>query len=447
VTAVFVVSGFLYGSFASRIPALRDRLELSDVGTSAATAGLGIAAFNVTMVVGRLSGDRLVERLAPDGLVRAGAAIAGLGFAFALTAGGTVPTLAGFAALGAGNSTVVPIVFRAAGDAPGVNPGIALAAVSTIGYSAARASRPRGATASWYRPEAEPAARCRLRWEPMSARVALTSLLAAAALAGCGDDRPPAIAPSTDPQQEIAHIHGLGINPADESLVLATHTGLFRAPAGSDRARRVGDRRQDTMGFTVVGPDRFLGSGHPDARDDLPPLLGLIRSNDGGREWTPVSLLGEADFHVLRASGARIYGVDSASGALFVSSNGGADWRRREPPGALLDVAIDPADPDRIVASGERGLLLSRDAGASWRPLSTRVAGLLAWADSLIVVDGGGGVFEAAEPLARLERIGQVEGRPAALAVHDGQLLLATHDNRVLVSDDGGRSWRKRLSG
>ncbi|MBW3550306.1 MAG: alanine:cation symporter family protein [Proteobacteria bacterium] len=38
-------------------------------------------------------------------------------------------------------------------------------------------------------------------------------------------------------------------------------------------AERIGDRRQDTMGFTVVGPRRYLGSGHPDLRDELPPLL------------------------------------------------------------------------------------------------------------------------------------------------------------------------------
>src|SRR3712207_8020737 len=56
------------------------------------------------------------------------------------------------------------------------------------------------------------------------------------------------------------------------------------------------------------------GSGHPDARDDLPPLLGLIRSDDGGRAGEPVSLLGEAHFHVLRTAGDRIYGVNSADG-------------------------------------------------------------------------------------------------------------------------------------
>lgn len=281
----------------------------------------------------------------------------------------------------------------------------------------------------------------------MTARLALVSLMAATALGGCGDDAPRTIMPSVDPDREIAHIHGLGINPSDDSLVIATHTGLFRAPPGSERVSRIGDRRQDTMGFTIVGPDRFLGSGHPDARDDLPPLLGLIRSDDGGEEWEPVSLLGEADFHVLRAQDSHIYGVDSQSGVLLVSSNGGADWRRREPPGVLLDVAIDPADPDRVVASGERGLLLSRDAGASWRPLSTRVVGLLAWTDSLIVIDSRGGVFKAAGETAELKRVGHVDGQPAALAVHERQLLLATHDNRVLTSDDGGRAWTERLPG
>jgi len=252
-------------------------------------------------------------------------------------------------------------------------------------------------------------------------------------------------APS-DAGQEIAHIHGLGVDPVDDSLVIATHTGLFSAPAGTTESRRVSDSRQDTMGFTVVGADEYLGSGHPDARENLPPLLGLIRSEDGGQKWDPISLLGEVDFHVLRAQGKRIYGVDSQSGHLFVSADGGDTWRRRKPPGALLDIAIDPDDPVRVVASGERGLLLSRDAGNSWRPLSDRVVGLLAWTDALTVVDGTGGVFTAQPGAGGFERIAQVDGQPAAFASHGQELLLALHDNTVVSSPDGGRSWETRLT-
>jgi hypothetical protein len=104
----------------------------------------------------------------------------------------------------------------------------------------------------------------------------------------CGDDARVRFEPPSGGADErrAQHIHGLGIKPADGALMIATHSGLFRAAKGAQTAEPVGDRRQDTMGFTVVGPNRFLGSGHPDPRDDLPPLLGLIRSDDGGRKWT-----------------------------------------------------------------------------------------------------------------------------------------------------------------
>ena len=99
-----------------------------------------------------------------------------------------------------------------------------------------------------------------------------------ALLAGCGGgDDPPeeAEAPDAGPTIEDPgpiHVHGLGINPKDGALFVATHTGLFRAPQGEQTAKRVADRYQDTMGFTVVGRDRFLGSGHPDGRENLPPF-------------------------------------------------------------------------------------------------------------------------------------------------------------------------------
>src|SRR5688500_13377313 len=119
-------------------------------------------------------------------------------------------------------------------------------------------------------------------------RSVLIALFAAGLLVvGCGGDpddsgqAPSPGAPRVEDPGPI-HVHGLGINPEDGALFVATHTGLFRAGEGERRATRVADRFQDTMGFTVVGPDRFLGSGHPDGREGLPPFPGLIESRDAG---------------------------------------------------------------------------------------------------------------------------------------------------------------------
>lgn len=272
-------------------------------------------------------------------------------------------------------------------------------------------------------------------------------MLLLALLAGCGgSDAPSEPAPPVAAEAEGAsHIHGLGVDPADGSLYIATHTGLFRAAEGESRGRRVGDRRQDTMGFTVAGPGDFLGSGHPDARDGLPPLLGLIRSTDGGRTWQPVSLLGEADFHVLRTAGSRIYGFDATQGRLMVSADGGRTWDERRPPGALFDLAIDPASADRIVVSSDQGLFASRDGGRRWRRLDPRLVGLLAWSRAgLVLVDGGGTVHRSADAGRTWKEIGDIGGRPAALSL-DGEVLhAALHSNVVKASSDGGRTWRVR---
>ena len=245
------------------------------------------------------------------------------------------------------------------------------------------------------------------------------------------------------------HVHGLGVNPADGALFVATHTGLFRAPQGEMRARRVADRFQDTMGFTVTGPDRFLGSGHPDGREGLPPFLGLIRSNDAGRTWQPVSLLGERDFHVLEAAGPRVYGYGSdfksRQASLLVSDDGGRSWEERTPPEPLLSLAIDPGDPDRVVASGEDGIHASTDAGQGWRPLGD-TPGMLTWPepDKLFLVGLDGSVARSSDAGRTWSSVGRVDGQPAAFDSASGDLYVALHDGTVVRSRDGGRSWQLR---
>lgn len=287
------------------------------------------------------------------------------------------------------------------------------------------------------------------------ARNPLIPLLAAVSLLmGCGSDevdRPDAVA---DPGP--LHVHGLGVNPRDGALFIATHTGLFRAAEDEQRATRVGGRFQDTMGFTVLGPDDFLGSGHPDGRDGLPPYLGLIRSRDAGRNWKPVSLLGKRDFHVLEASGSTVYGYGSdfetREAALLVSRDGGRTWRQRTTPEPLLSLAIDPSDPDSVVASGERGLHVSADAGRDWRAVAANPS-LLSWpaperaldAGRLYAVDLDGQARRSADAGRTWRRVGEIGGEPAAFeAATPNDLYAALHDGTIKQSVDGGATWTIR---
>ena len=279
---------------------------------------------------------------------------------------------------------------------------------------------------------------------------ALLFLVAALAVGGCGGDSdgPTEPAPQVGDPGPI-HVHGLGINPSDGALFVATHTGLFRAAAGEKQARRVADRYQDTMGFTVTGPDRFLGSGHPDGRDGLPPFLGLLRSTDAGRSWQPVSLLGKRDFHVLEAAGDRVYGYgtdfESRRADLLVSNDGGRSWEERVPPEPLLALAIDPDDPDHVVAATEGGSYSSTDAGKGWRTLGEE-PGLLAWteAGTLFLVRSDGTVARSSDGGLTWERVGQTGGQPGAFESVGDELYIALHDGTIMRSDDDGRSWQLR---
>jgi photosystem II stability/assembly factor-like uncharacterized protein len=199
----------------------------------------------------------------------------------------------------------------------------------------------------------------------------------------------------------------------------------------------------------VVGGDRFIGSGHP-APDDAnqPPNLGLIESRDAGRTWKSISLLGEADFHVLQSAGKRIYGFDGTQGRLMISSDGGRRWIQRAPPAAMFDLAIDPRDPDHIVASTERGVLSSNDAGKSWRPLRADTAGLLAWpaGDRLYLVDGQGAVQHSGDGGRRWQPAGSIGGQPVAFIAHGSDLYVALADATVKRSEDEGVSWTVRAT-
>jgi photosystem II stability/assembly factor-like uncharacterized protein len=286
----------------------------------------------------------------------------------------------------------------------------------------------------------------------LMAALGVVGLVAAGALLWLSRDDDEATfsgVPVADPGP--VHVHGLGVDPADQSLFIATHTGLYRVAEGERKAERVGDSYQDTMGFTIVGRNRFLGSGHPDINEarekNLPPLLGLIESTDSGKSWEPISLEGEADFHVLRFAGRRVYGFDASNDRLLVSADRGRSWDELEKPGPLVDLAVDPGNNRRIVVTSagglEEGLFESLDGGQRWTRVSEAV-GLLAWPRSqrLVLVAGGGQVFASPDGGRRLDHRGEIGGQPAALLAQSaGDLYVALHDGTIKRSSDGGSTW------
>jgi MFS family permease len=108
-------------------------LYLSDsLSATAALAATGFIALVGAQFIGRLIGDRMVDRFGQRAVARSGGLIAALGMGLAL-AFPTVPgTIIGFAAAGFGVATLVPAAMQQADELPGLKHGTGLTVVSWL---------------------------------------------------------------------------------------------------------------------------------------------------------------------------------------------------------------------------------------------------------------------------------------------------------------------------
>lgn len=107
-------------------------IEVTDV--TEARAALGFTAFSVFMVITRLLGDRAIEALGPVNMTRLSGGIAAMGGLLAVLGGTYWLSLLGFALMGIGYATIIPMAFSRAAREEGVAAGSAIASVATLGY-------------------------------------------------------------------------------------------------------------------------------------------------------------------------------------------------------------------------------------------------------------------------------------------------------------------------
>ena len=102
---------------------------------AASLAGLGYASFATTMTIGRLMGDRVVDRLGDRKVILFGGLIAAAGFAVATLVPYWQVALMGYALIGVGCSNIVPVLFSSVGRQTAMPENVAVPAITTLGYA------------------------------------------------------------------------------------------------------------------------------------------------------------------------------------------------------------------------------------------------------------------------------------------------------------------------
>lgn len=238
--------------------------------------------------------------------------------------------------------------------------------------------------------------------------------------------------PSPTPTSpKIEHVHGIAQDPRSDDLLIASHNGIFAVTQDGVVTGPLGGYDFDAMGFAVNDETLFV-SGHPglETPSELgSPNLGIIRSDDIGESWEPVTLTGAEDFHVLTPGpDGVLYGIGSSQPNIVVSTDDGATWSPRGIV-AAADLAVTDAG---LYAATEQGLQLSTDQGNSFvivvdAPLLYMLA---VTSDGALIGAGADGYLWSQLGDGSWEQTESLPGRVQALGV--------TRNNHPVLVDDRG---------
>ncbi len=106
-----------------------------ELGGDAFRAGLGFAFFAGAMALMRFLGDGVRNRFGAVNTLRVSGLIGMAGLLVAAVATSPVIAIIGFALAGLGVANMIPVIFSAAGNYPGLPPGAGISAVSMVGYA------------------------------------------------------------------------------------------------------------------------------------------------------------------------------------------------------------------------------------------------------------------------------------------------------------------------
>jgi len=256
---------------------------------------------------------------------------------------------------------------------------------------------------------------------------------------------------------QTADFHALAFSPDNPNEVFfGHHNGIMRSDDGGRTWTPLVERQNfDAMGLAVSranGRQVYL-AGHNVFQV----------SADGGASWQPVDHnLPGTDIHGFTMSPDdpnRLFAFVVGSG-VFQSGDGGRTWQALagQAPGDIMGLAAAGGTPETLYAGSMRfGVLRSTDGGQSWKPAmqSGNAASLFALAvdptaHQTVYAGGEGGLYKSTDSGTSWSKLPFPADNVVALAISPAQpnvvLAISVQGQQGLVyrSEDGGQSWGKR---
>src|SRR5690348_5839980 len=237
--------------------------------------------------------------------------------------------------------------------------------------------------------------------------------------------------------------HSLLISPTNpRQLLLGTHQGLYRSTDSGHHWASYRMSGRDAMNLArPVGASTVWLAGH-----DV-----FARSDDGGRTWKPLAptSLPSLDLHGFAVDPNRpstLYAAVAGEG-LFRSTNGGVSFMEvsKDVGGMVMALGVTP-NGQILAGDMQRGLLISRDGGASWRQsLKAQLAGLaINPKNPETILATGPGILRSTDGGRNWSVVARISAGagPVAWSPSNPKLAYAVGFDRLLYrSDDGGVTW------
>jgi photosystem II stability/assembly factor-like uncharacterized protein len=247
-----------------------------------------------------------------------------------------------------------------------------------------------------------------------------------------------------------ARIRSLVVDPMDRNTVYAA-AGADASPAALFVSRDAGQSWEQRSPAGAVVP-------HPTASGELWSARadGLWRSQDYGASWTNVAFPNGVYDVALTMPGSALDVIASTFDGVFRSLDGGDSWSSitGDLGPSLWRVAAHGSEEDRIILSGQGGIMVPGASAGIWVPshsgiIATRVQTFAVDASSDRIYAHTGSIHVSASGAAYVP----VDDRPLA-TIGTGPLpklmttihaqpgtLLALLSNELARSDDGAASW------